>query len=107
MFWLRGVGSKWQLTRLRLWGLTWWALDFPFVARHVPVEIEQRTELAGRDIDALKPLKRWRAGFFRCPRGTDAARQRTGAWLTPPVAGATVGPAYLQDPDAQHAPHLR
>ncbi len=45
---------KRQLFWVPLLGLAWWALDFPFMARHTRAQIARRPELAGRDIQATR-----------------------------------------------------
>ncbi len=45
---------KSQLFWVPLLGLAWWALDFPFMKRHSRAQIEQRPELADRDIEATR-----------------------------------------------------
>jgi len=41
---------KSQLFWVPLLGLAWWALDFPFMKRYSRQQLEQRPELAGRDV---------------------------------------------------------
>ena len=45
---------KRQLIWVPLLGVAWWALDFPFMARHTREQIQRRPELAGRDIEATR-----------------------------------------------------
>lgn len=45
---------KSQLFWVPLLGLAWWALDFPFMKRYSRQQLEQRPELAGRDIAATR-----------------------------------------------------
>ena len=45
---------KSQLFWVPLLGLAWWALDFPFMKRYTRQQLEQRPELAGRDIAATR-----------------------------------------------------
>ena len=45
---------KQQLIWVPLLGVAWWALDFPFMARHTREQIQRRPELAGRDIEATR-----------------------------------------------------
>jgi 1-acyl-sn-glycerol-3-phosphate acyltransferase len=45
---------KSQLFWVPLLGLAWWALDFPFMKRYSRQQLQQRPELAGRDIEATR-----------------------------------------------------
>jgi 1-acyl-sn-glycerol-3-phosphate acyltransferase len=45
---------KRQLFWVPVLGLAWWALDFPFMARHTREQLARRPELAGRDIAATR-----------------------------------------------------
>ncbi len=45
---------KRELIWVPLLGLAWWALDFPFMARHTKSQLAKRPELAGRDIAATR-----------------------------------------------------
>ena len=51
---LMRVFLKRQLIWVPLLGVAWWALDFPFMARHTREQIQRRPELAGRDIEATR-----------------------------------------------------
>lgn len=45
---------KSQLFWVPLLGLAWWALDFPFMKRYSREQLQQRPELAGRDIEVTR-----------------------------------------------------
>src|SRR5690554_2436754 len=45
---------KKQLIWVLLLGVTWWALDFPFMHRHTKEQIAKRPELKGKDIAATQ-----------------------------------------------------
>jgi 1-acyl-sn-glycerol-3-phosphate acyltransferase len=95
---------KSQLFWVPLLGLAWWALDFPFMKRYSRQQLQQRPELAGRDIAATR---RACAKFMHIPvsvmnfvegtRFTPSKHQNQGspfAHLLKPKAG---GIAFVLD----------
>jgi len=95
---------KRQLFWVPLLGLAWWALDFPFMARHTHKQIARRPELAGRDTVAIRrACEKFRAlpvtivNFVEGTRFTPAKQARQGAsfrHLLKPKAG---GVAFVLD----------
>lgn len=103
---------KSQLFWVPLLGLAWWALDFPFMKRYSREMLEQRPELAGRDIEATRrACARFRdipvavmnfAEGTRFTSGKHAAQSSPFQHLLRPKAG---GVAFVLDAlgDALHA----
>ncbi|OHE85689.1 MAG: acyltransferase [Lysobacterales bacterium RIFOXYA1_FULL_69_10] len=103
---------KRQLIWVPLLGVAWWALDFPFMARHTREQIQRRPELAGRDIDATRrACEKFRAipvaimNFVEGTRFTPAKHEGQGSpyrHLLKPRAG---GVAFVLDAmgDGLHA----
>ena len=103
---------KRQLIWVPLLGVAWWALDFPFMARHTREQIQRRPELAGRDIEATRrACEKFRAipvaimNFVEGTRFTPAKHERQGSpyrHLLKPRAG---GVAFVLDAmgDGLHA----
>ena len=103
---------KQQLIWVPLLGVAWWALDFPFMARHTREQIQRRPELAGRDIEATRrACEKFRAipvaimNFVEGTRFTPAKHERQGSpyrHLLKPRAG---GVAFVLDAmgDGLHA----
>ena len=46
--------SKQQIFWIPLFGLAWWALDFPFMKRYSKAKIEKNPKLKGKDLEATK-----------------------------------------------------
>ena len=103
---------KRQLIWVPLLGVAWWALDFPFMARHTREQIQRRPELAGRDIEATRrACEKFRAipvaimNFVEGTRFTPAKHERQESpyrHLLKPRAG---GVAFVLDAmgDGLHA----
>ncbi|MBZ4038857.1 acyltransferase [Novilysobacter selenitireducens] len=103
---------KQQLIWVPLLGVAWWALDFPFMARHTREQIQRRPELAGRDIEATRrACEKFRAipvaimNFVEGTRFTPAKHERQESphrHLLKPRAG---GVAFVLDAmgDGLHA----
>ena len=95
---------KRQLIWVPLLGVAWWALDFPFMARHKREQIQRRPELAGRDIEATRrACEKFRAipvaimNFVEGTRFTPAKHEGQGSpyrHLLKPRAG---GVAFVLD----------
>lgn len=95
---------KSQLFWVPLLGLAWWALDFPFMKRYSREQLQQRPELAGRDIAATR---RACAKFMHIPvavmnfvegtRFTPAKHRQQGSPFTHLLKPKAGGIAFVLD----------